>query len=153
MSDNYVMQIITPKTGFDPDDYKNSDNSYTFEYDIALTVPMPYCDGFNGIISTLVDGGRNANGDFEGSVIGQPKRKIDGFQWKGKTPTEIRPLMQYFKPPETFVFYARYFDALDGTFAIRKFYRGDISWKGGIYNSVTNDFETFEYVKMNVIEV
>jgi len=153
MSNNFVMQIVTPKTGFDPDNYKNTDNSYTFEYDVALSVPMPSCDGFDGIISTLVDGGRNANGDFEGSVIGQPKRKIDNFQWKGLTPAEIRPLMQYMKPTDTFVFYARYFDALDGTFAIRKFYRGDISWKGTTFDTVTGDFERFEYVKMNVIEV
>jgi len=151
-STNFIMQIVEPDS-VSADNYKASDNSYSFPYTVLLTVPMPAADGFSGINSIMVDGGRNANGDFEGAVIGQPKHKIDNFNWKGLKPAVARPLLQYFNSTATFVFYARFYDLISGAFIIRKFYRGDLSYEPHRFDPDTGDVDYFTSIKMNIIEV
>jgi len=161
-STNFVMQIVTPQTGVNPINHKNTDNSiYDFPFNIALTVPMPTWDGWNLQQSIMVDGGRNANGDFEGAVIGNPKHKISPFQWKGLAPTIAQSLIQYFASKNHFTFFARYFDLITSTFIIRQFYRGDLKIEPNSFipikdeqgNLIGGTVDRYTLIQMDVIEV
>ena len=161
-STNFVMQVVAPQTGINPLNHKNTDNStYAFPFDVVFTVPMPSWDGWNLQQSVMVDGGRNANGDFEGIVIGNPKHKISPFQWKGLTPDIAQPLIQYFANKKHFTFYARYFDLITNTFIIRQFYRGDMKIEPNMFVPIKDEQDTiiggtvdkYNLIQVDVVEV
>lgn len=61
----------------------------------GVVLPPPALGSSKISISTLVDGGRNANGKFVGSVIGDDKLKID-LQWDVLTPEQFMSLLNIF---------------------------------------------------------
>lgn len=61
----------------------------------GVVLPPPALGSSKISISTLVDGGRNANGRFVGSVIGDDKLKID-LQWDVLTPEQFMSLLNIF---------------------------------------------------------
>ena len=139
---NYVMQIIEPnakgtplrklrdgKTGW----YSIQDDGYQVKY----TFPMPNIDGFSGSYVTTVDGGNNANGDFEGVVVSS-KVNISGFSWSGLDKQTGRDLLAVFVGGENLTFFARYFDVAIGEFVIRQFRRGDITYE---FNNIVETTE------------
>lgn len=61
----------------------------------GVVLPPPALGSSKISISTLVDGGRNTNGRFVGSVIGDDKLKID-LQWDVLTPEQFMSLLNIF---------------------------------------------------------
>lgn len=61
----------------------------------GVVLPPPALGSSKISISTLVDGGRNTNGKFVGSVIGDDKLKID-LQWDVLTPEQFMSLLNVF---------------------------------------------------------
>ncbi len=142
VSQNYVMEIIEPnlseaqlrtkrneKTGIY--DLKESEYSHTY------TFPMPKIDGFSGSYVTTVDGGNNANGDYEGVVVSS-KVNISGFSWVGLGKQTGRDLLAVFAGGENLTFFAKYFDVALGTNVIRQFRRGDITYE---FNNIVETME------------
>jgi|AGTN01.1.fsa_nt_gi hypothetical protein len=145
----FVMEIVEPTEAA----VRDSNNIYHFSYSIKLEVPMPAANGFGGVQKVAVDGGLNANGDFEGAVLGEPKRKIDQFSWNGIDTAKGREILQYFDDKSHFTFYARYFDLIRGEWVIRKFYRGDLSFEPHVFDSVKGDIDYWNSIKISVAEV
>ena len=98
---------------------------------------MPNIDGFSGSYVTTVDGGNNANGDFEGVVVSS-KVNISGFSWSGLDKQTGRDLLAVFVGGENLTFFARYFDVAIGEFVIRQFRRGDITYE---FNNIVETTE------------
>ncbi len=161
VSNGYVVQIVKPQAGVNPENYKNPETkTYSFPYVVELTLPMPMWDGFNTQHSVLVDGGRNAMGDFEGTEI-SAKLKISPFQWRGLSGEEAKPILQYFTQKGNFMFFARYFDLISQEFVIRKFYRGDLKVDPHIFipikdeqgNIISGKIDFYKLIQMDLIEV
>lgn len=77
-------------------------------------------------ISTTVDGGRNENNDFIGSVVGEDKLKIE-LNFAMMSPEEFRTLLNMFdrKRGGSFVNTFRIFDPRVNDFVNMKMYVGD----------------------------
>ena len=99
---------------------------------------MPKIDGFSGSYVTTVDGGNNANGDFQGVVVSS-KVNISGFSWDGLDKQTGRDLLAVFFGGENLTFFAKYFDIALGTNVIRQFRRGDITYEFNNIVEATED--------------
>lgn len=141
-SQNYVMQIIEPNAkGSALRNLRNSKTGiYTIpegEYQLKYTFPMPKIDGFSGSYTTSVDGGNNANGDYEGVVVSS-KVNISGFSWAGLDKQTGRDLLAVFVGGDNLTFFAKYFDIALGMNVIRQFRRGDITYE---FNNIVETTE------------
>lgn len=61
--------------------------------------------GFQYVISTMVDAGRNVNGAVVGQKIGRDQYKLDSLQWVGLKPDQRMMILQSLEPfyvPVTF---------------------------------------------------
>ena len=70
----------------------------------GLVLPTPDM-GMEIIESTMVNGGRNANGVTVGQVIGDPIWKLNNLQWKSLSPEQWKAIKTALKPfyvPVTF---------------------------------------------------
>lgn len=94
----------------------------------GIIIPPPALDSGQTTISTLVDGGRNANGKFIGQVIGDDKLKIE-MNWSVLSPTEFRALLQIFDRRQggSFVNTFRVYDPRTMSYRNVKMYVGDRS--------------------------
>lgn len=61
----------------------------------GIEIPEPAVDSGNVTISTLVNAGRNANGQFIGQVIGDDKLKVE-MNWNVLKPEQFRELLKLF---------------------------------------------------------
>ena len=61
----------------------------------GIAIPEPAFDSGNVTISTLVNAGRNANGEFIGQVVGNDKLKIE-LNWGVLSPTQFKALLALF---------------------------------------------------------
>lgn len=143
VSQNYVMEIIEPNiTGVALRAKRNDKTGiYTLtesEYSHSYTFPMPKVDGFSGSYVTTVDGGNNANGDYEGVVVSS-KVNITGFSWTGLDKQTGRDLLAVFAGGENLTFFAKYFDVALGTNVIRQFRHGDITYEFNNIIETTED--------------
>ena len=77
-------------------------------------------------IQTVVDGGRNANGDMIGQAVGQDKIKLN-YSVAVLTDEQLRALFGIFDREEggSYMVYARYWDPRKGRRVVRQFYVGD----------------------------
>jgi len=61
----------------------------------GIAIPEPAYGSGQVTISTMVNAGRNAQGNFIGQVIGNDKLKIE-LNWKVLTPTQFKNLLALF---------------------------------------------------------
>lgn len=92
----------------------------------GVTLPAPEMGSGGVTISTVVDGGRNANGDFIGSVVGDDKLKIE-LNFEMLSPLEMKKLLAVFdrKQGGQFVNRFRVFDPRVNDFVWMDMYVGD----------------------------
>ena len=68
--------------------------------------------GFQYIISTTVNNGRNANNGVIGQVVGRNLIKLDAMQWNGLTPETWQRMMNSFC--KSYIGRLSYWKAYDG---------------------------------------
>ena len=85
-------------------------------------VELPISSTYKTTSATLVNNSRNAQGDFVGTVVGKPKRKIE-MSWRVIGISDYSTLAKFFNA--NFVFYAYYFDMDDNAWETREFYVSD----------------------------
>ena len=92
----------------------------------GIEIPEPAFDSGNVTISTLVNAGRNANGEFIGQVIGNDKLKIE-LNWSVLSPTQFRALLALFDRTQggKFVNTFRVYDPRTMTYRNLTMYVGD----------------------------
>ena len=90
----------------------------------GVRVPNPNDDSLTQTIATLVNSGRNAEGQFVGQKIGRDQTKIE-LQWDMLTTDEWAAILSIFE--RNFVNEVTYFDAVKKRFHTRQFYVGDRS--------------------------
>lgn len=92
----------------------------------GIEIPAPAFNSGKTSISTLVNGGRNANGQFVGQVIGDDKLKIE-MNWAALTPTQFRSLLRIWDRGQggSFVNTFTVYDPRTMTYRDVKMYVGD----------------------------
>lgn len=96
----------------------------------GIAIPEPAFDSGNITISTMVNAGRNANGEFIGQVIGNDKLKIE-LNWGALSPTQFKALLALFdrKQGGKFVNTFRVYDPRTMSYRNLTMYVGDRSGK------------------------
>ncbi len=94
----------------------------------GIALPAPTLGSNQISISTMVDGGRNTNGVFVGSIIGNDKLKYD-LKWDELTTEQFRNLLNVFDRSQggKFVNTFRVYDPRINDFRSIKMYVGDRS--------------------------
>ena len=94
----------------------------------GVVLPTPIMGSSGLTISTLVDGGRNANGKFVGSVIGEDKLSID-LEFINLSPEEFKNFLRIFDSNRggSFVNEFRIFDPRINDWTTKEMYVGDRS--------------------------
>lgn len=120
----------------------------------GIVVPTPALDSGKTTIATLVDGGRNSNGDFIGQVLGNDKLKIE-MSWKVLTPEQFQTLLKIFDRQQggSFVNDFRVFDPRVNDFVWKTMYVGDRSGRPFKVSPQTFRPEYWLDVQANLIEV
>ena len=113
----------------------------------GIALPPPLLGSGNISISTLVDGGRNGNGNFIGQVVGDDKLKLE-MSFPALSPAEFMGLLKIFdrKCGGKFINTFRVFDPRVNDFVYMDMYVGDRSgtpvridaarWLPGAWKSV-----------------
>ena len=78
--------------------------------------------GLNMMVATIVNSGRNADGEVVGQKVGRDQEKLDSLQWAYLTAAQWSALLQEFK---NFYVTVTYPDMVTGTWTTRKMYPGD----------------------------
>lgn len=94
----------------------------------GIALPSPALESGDISISTIVDGGRNTNGDFIGQVIGNDKLKIN-VSFKALSPEQMKTFLALFDRRQggKFVHKFRVFDPRINDFVYMDMYVGDRS--------------------------
>lgn len=119
-----------------------------------MTIPAPAYGSGGFTLSTLVDGGRNQEGNFIGQVIGDDKLKID-ITFSALTPVQLQKFLALFDRRQGGSF-TNTFTVLDpalGTFRQALMYIGDRSGQPLMLDAVTSIPEWYLNIKANLIEV
>jgi len=124
------------------------------ETENGIALPAPSLDSGSVTISTIVDGGRNTDGNFIGSVVGDDKLKID-CHFNVLYPEEMMRLLQIFdrKRGGKFVNTFRVFDPRVNDFVYIKMYVGDRSGTPYLVNPETMKPRFWRNVQSNLIQV
>lgn len=119
---------------------------------VAIPAPAYGSGGFS--LSTLVDGGRNQNGNFIGQVIGNDKLKIE-IEFAAMTPSELQRFLAIFdrRVGGSFTNVFTVYDPALGRFREALMYVGDRSGNPLKVNTTTGVPERFLNIKANLIEV
>lgn len=120
----------------------------------GVVLPCP-AYGSSGIsISTLVDSGRNVNGKFIGSVIGDDKLKIE-MSWKYLTCEQFKSLLLLFdrKKGGKFVQTFEVFDPRENDWVVKEMYVGDRKGRPLLLDEVTGKPTGWLDISANLIEV
>ena len=119
----------------------------------GIAVPEPAYGSGGVTISTLVNAGRNANGQFIGQVIGNDKLKID-MSWDVLSPSQFQTMLALFDRRQggKFVNTFRIYDPRSMTYRNTVMYVGD---RSGTPIMVTPGGHPKHWVdvKANLIEV
>lgn len=121
----------------------------------GIAIPEPAFDSGGVTISTLVNAGRNANGEFIGQVIGNDKLKID-INFKVLSPTQMRDLLKLFDRRQggRFVNTFRVYDPRTMSYRNLNMYVGDRSGRPiMVKNPGTGHPKWWVDVQANLIEV
>lgn len=120
----------------------------------GIELPTPAFGSGKTIISTIVDGGRNTEGNFIGSVVGDDKLKIE-CTFSALTPEEMRNLLRIFdrKQGGRFVNTFRVFDPRVNDFVYMEMYVGDRSGTPYLIDPNTMRPSFWTNVQANLIQV
>lgn len=120
----------------------------------GVALPAPALDSGRVTISTIVDGGRNANGDFIGSVIGDDKLKIE-MTFPTLSPDQMVSLLKIFDRPQGghFINRFRVKDPRTGNFTYMDMYVGDRSGTPYMVNRQTMEPAFWRNIQANLIQV
>lgn len=119
----------------------------------GIALPAPALGSGKTTISTIVDSGRNTDGMFVGSVVGDDKLKIE-CKFPALSPEEMQRLLMIFdrKQGGSFVNRFRVFDPRVNDYVYMEMYVGDRS--GEPYTLDANGRPRFwKDVQANLIEV
>lgn len=124
------------------------------ETSTGIAVPAPAFGSSQVTISTLVDGDRNTQGNFIGSVIGDDKLKLQ-MQWDHLTTDQMRSLLSIFdrKQGGHFVNTFKIFDPRVDDYVYMQMYVGDRTGTPFIVNKSTMRPAFWQSVQANLIEV
>lgn len=121
----------------------------------GIAIPDPAVESGNITISTLVNGGRNADGKFVGQVIGNDKLKIE-LSWNVLTPEQFQALLSLFDKTQggKFVNTFTVYDPRTMTYRNIKMYVGDRSGRPlMVSNAGSGHPKYWTDVQANLIEV
>lgn len=120
----------------------------------GIALPPPLLGSGNISISTLVDGGRNGNGNFIGQVVGDDKLKLE-MSFPALSPAEFMGLLKIFdrKRGGKFINTFRVFDPRVNDFVYMDMYVGDRSGTPYLVNPQTMRPSFWRDVKANLIQV
>ena len=110
--------------------------------------PAPV-DGFNYIISTTVNGGRNSNNAVVGQRVGRDIYKLNTLEWVGLEPKEWQMMLKALEPfyvPVTFE------DYRTGQPITIVMYPGDRTGQPLKVNEITYQVEKYKSCKFNLID-
>lgn len=117
----------------------------------GIALPAPEMGSGGVTIATVVDGGRNANGDFIGSVVGEDKLKIE-MNFEILTPAQMKQLLAVFDRNQggQFVNRFRVYDPRVQDFVMMDMYVGD---RSGVPLVLQQTPVAWQQVKANLIQV
>lgn len=118
----------------------------------GIALPAPEMGSGGVTIATVVDGGRNANGDFIGSVVGDDKLKIE-MSFEMLTVQQMKQLLRVFDRRQggSFVNRFRVYDPRVADFVWMEMYVGD---RSGVPLVLENGVpKAWQQVKANLIQV
>lgn len=120
----------------------------------GTALPPPELGSGGITISTFVDGGRNTNGDFIGSVVGEDKLKIE-CSFIDLSPEEMMRFLRIFDRSRGghFINTFRVFDPRVNDFRLLRMYVGDRSGTPYIVNKQTMRPDCWRGVTANLIQV
>lgn len=120
----------------------------------GIALPAPALGSGKITISTLVDGGRNTNGDFIGSVVGDDKLKIE-MNFSALRPDEMQRLLSVFDRRQggRFVQRFRVFDPRVNDFVWLDMYVGDRSGTPYLVDPVSLRPAFWKDAQANLVEV
>ena len=124
------------------------------ETDGGIALPAPALNSGKVSISTLVDGGRNQNGNFIGQVIGNDKLKIE-MKFPVLYPQEMMNFLKLFDRSQggSFVNRFRVFDPRINGYTYLTMYVGDRSGTPYMVNPQTLRPSFWKDVTANLIQV
>lgn len=120
----------------------------------GIALPTPALGSGTVTISTIVDSGRNTNGTFLGSVVGDDKLKVE-CKFAALSPEQMQNLLKIFdrKQGGSFVNTFRVFDPRVNGFVYLDMYVGDRSGSPYMVNSETMRPRFWKDVQANLIEI
>lgn len=120
----------------------------------GIALPTPALDSGKVTISTIVDGGRNVEGNFIGSVIGDDKLKVE-CKFHVLYPDQMQNLLQIFDRQQGghFVNTFRVFDPRINDFVYMDMYVGDRSGTPYMVSPKTLQPSFWRNVQANLIQV
>ena len=120
----------------------------------GIALPTPALDSGKVTISTIVDGGRNVEGNFIGSVVGDDKLKVE-CKFNILYPDQMMNLLKIFdrKQGGHFVNTFRVFDPRVNGFVFMDMYVGDRSGTPYMVNKQTMQPSFWRNVQANLIQV
>ncbi len=120
----------------------------------GVSLPAPAYDSGRVTISTIVDGGRNAEGNFIGSVVGDDKLKVE-CKFNVLYPDEMRRLLQIFDRGSggRFVNTFRVFDPRINDYTYLDMYVGDRSGTPYFVSPKTMRPQFWRNVQANLIQI
>lgn len=120
----------------------------------GIALPSPALDSGTVTISTIVDGGRNTEGNFIGSVIGDDKLKVE-CKFNVLSPQEMMNLLQIFDRNNggSFINTFRVFDPRVNDFVYLDMYVGDRSGTPYMVSPQTMTPKFWRNVQANLIQV
>ena len=112
---------------------------------------FPWPDQESGLQtqSTLVDGGRNAQGVFIGQRVGRDQSKVE-LQWYSMDADTWSTLLQLFR--KNFVNPVEYYDMAEGKVIVRNMYVSDRTAQPGRINPQTGEWIKVKNCKLNLID-
>ena len=121
----------------------------------GIAIPEPAYGSGQVTISTMVNAGRNAQGNFIGQVIGNDKLKVE-LNWKVLTPTQFKDLLALFDRSQggKFVNTFTVYDPRTMTYRDLDMYVGDRSGQPIMVNNPgTGHPKYWVDIQANLIEV
>lgn len=120
----------------------------------GFVLPNPVMGSSGLTISTMVDGGRNVEGNFVGSVIGLDKLSID-IEFVNLTSEQFKNFLRLFDRSYggSFVNEFRIFDPRENNWVVKKMYVGDRSGRPIKFNKETVRPAKWTDVKAKLVEV
>lgn len=114
----------------------------------GVSFPTPRY-GFQYVISTAVNAGRNVNNVVIGQRVGRDLIKLDAMEWVGLEPSVWQSMLAAVEP---FYFDVTFEDYRTGEATTIKMYRGDITAKPLFADESSYLVTKYESCKMNFID-